>query len=192
VNEREAKKSIYGCRTGVARLGGLDLEYQQHATMANMYMEPKLGDSQDAAQAGWHHYRLMILLTGLTTLLFQTHWIDDLGTDERDVLGITVSAIGSLLLLSGLLLLGRPGGRPAVLVLGFLFTAFVSAADLCGLDAQGSLAPDVVAHWRDNLGWSVTLAVALTLVLSAAALLALTTWIRRPSPSNRGGFGDKA
>ena len=119
--------------------------------------------------------RLMLLLTGLTAFLFQTHWLDDLGTDERDVLGITVSAVGSVLLVGGLLLLRRPGGRRALLVLGFLFVTFVSAADLCGLGADGTLAPDVVAHWRDSLGWGVTLAVALTLVLSLAAVLVLTT-----------------
>ena len=121
----------------------------------------------------------MLLLTGLTTVLFQTHWIDDLGTDEHDVLGITVSAFGSVLLLSGLLLFRRSRGRRALLVLGFLFVAFVSAADLSGLGPQGTFAPDVVAHWRDNLGWGMTLAVALTLVLSLAALLVLTTRMRR-------------
>jgi hypothetical protein len=128
--------------------------------------------------------RLMLILTALTTLLFQTHWVDDLGTDEGDVLGITVSAVGSVLLLSGLLL-QRIGGRPALLVLGLLFVAFVSTADLCGLNAQGTFAPDVVAHWRDSLGWAVTFAVALTLVLSLSAVLVLTTRIRRPRPSNR-------
>ncbi len=108
--------------------------------------------------------RLMLLLTGLTMFLFQTHWVDDLGTDDRDVLGITVSAVGSVLLFSGLLLLRR-GCRRALLALGFLFVAFVSAADLRGLDAEGALAPDVIAHWRDNLGYGLTLAVALTLFL---------------------------
>jgi hypothetical protein len=134
---------------------------------------------------------LILLITGLTTFLFQTHWVDDLGTDERDVLGITVSAFGSVLLLSGLLLL-RTRGRRALIVLGFLFVAFVSAADLCGLDTRGTFAPDVVAHWRDNLGWGVTLAVAFTLVLSVAAVLVLTTRIRRPSPSEPWRFADDA
>jgi hypothetical protein len=64
----------------------------------------------------WH--RLILFLTGLTTVLFQTHWVDDLGTDERDV-----------------------------------------------------------------LGWGVTLAVALTLVSSLAAVLVLTTRIRRSRAS---------
>jgi hypothetical protein len=123
--------------------------------------------------------RLMLLLTGLTTFLFQTHWVDDLGTEDRDVLGITVSTVGSALLLIGLFMFRRPGGRRALLVLGFLFIVFVSAADLCGLNAQGTLAPDVIAHWRDNLGWGVTLAVALTLVSSLTALLVLAA----PAPS---------
>jgi hypothetical protein len=122
--------------------------------------------------------RLIVLLTGLTILLFQTHWVDDLGTDERDVLGITVSAVGSVLLVSGLLLRSRGCGR-ALLVLGFLLVAFVSAADLCGLDTEGALAPDVVAHWRDDLGWRLTLAVALTFFLSLAGVVVLTTRIRR-------------
>ena len=64
-------------------------------------------------------------------------------------------------------------------MLGFLFVAFVSAADLSGLGPQGTFAPDVVAHWRDTLGWGMTLAVALTLVLSLVALLVLTTRMRR-------------
>lgn len=63
--------------------------------------------------------RLVVILTGVTTLLFQTHWIDDLGTDEGDVLGITVSAVGSVLLLSGLALRKRWSGR-ALLTLAFL------------------------------------------------------------------------
>jgi hypothetical protein len=121
--------------------------------------------------------RLLLLLTGLTTFLFQTHWVDDLATDERDVLGITVSTFGSLLLLSGLLL-WRHGGRRALLLLAFLFVAFVSAADLCGLDAKGVLASDLVAHWRDKLGWRLTLAVALTFVSSLAGALMLTTSVR--------------
>jgi hypothetical protein len=122
--------------------------------------------------------RLMLLLTGFTMFLFQTHWVDDLGTADRDVLGITVSAVGSVLLLSGLLLLRR-GRRRAVLALGFLLVAFVSAADLRGLDTQGALAPDVMAHWRDNLGYGLTLAVALTLFLSLAGVV-LLTMVRPP------------
>ena len=91
------------------------------------------------------------LLTSLTTLLFQTHWIDDLGTDEPDVLRIMVSASGSVLLLSGLVLRTRWSGR-ALLVLGFLFVALVSVADLCGLNAEGAFAPDLVAHWCEIRG----------------------------------------
>jgi hypothetical protein len=126
--------------------------------------------------------RVMLVITGLTMLLFQTHWVDDLGTADRDVLGITVSAVGSVLLLSGLLLL-RHSCRRAVLALGFLFVAFVSAADLRGLDTEGALAPDVIAHWRDNLGYGLTLAVALTLFLSLAGVVLLTTMVRAPRGS---------
>jgi hypothetical protein len=111
--------------------------------------------------------RVVVLLTGITVLLFQTHWLDDLGTDESDVMGITVSAIGSVMLLSGLLLRKHWSGR-ALLVLGFLSVAFVSAADLRGLNAEGAFAPDVVAHWRETLGFRLTLAVALTLLSSLA------------------------
>jgi hypothetical protein len=121
--------------------------------------------------------RLTVLLTGLTLLLFQTHWVDDLGTDEPDVLGITVSAVGCVLLMTGLLLRRRGYGR-VLLALGFLFVAFVSGADLCGLDAKGALAPDVVAHWRDDLGWGLTLAVALTFFLSLAGVVVLITRAR--------------
>ena len=95
--------------------------------------------------------RLVVILTGVTTLLFQTHWIDDLGTDEGDVLGITVSAVGSVLLLSGLALRKRWSGR-ALLTLAFLSVAFVSAADLGGLNAEGAFAPDLEAHWREKPG----------------------------------------
>jgi hypothetical protein len=117
--------------------------------------------------------RLTFLLTGLTAFLFQTHWVDDLGTDDSDVLGITVSAVGSALLFGGLLLEKRRRQR-AVLLLGFLFVAFVSTADLCGLDAEGALAPDLVGHWRKTLGWELTLAVALTLFSSLAGIVLLT------------------
>ena len=117
--------------------------------------------------------RLMLLLTALTIFLFQTHWVDDLGTDDRDVLGITISTVGSVLLFTGLLLLRRRCRR-TLLMLGFLFVALVSAADLRGLDAEGAFSPDVIDHWRNNLGWGLTLSVALTLFLSLAGVLLLT------------------
>jgi hypothetical protein len=135
--------------------------------------------------------RLMLLLTGLTAVLFQTHWVDDLGTNERDVLGITVSAVGSALLLSGLVLLRRRRQR-ALLMLGFLFVAFVSTADICGVDTEGAFAPDIVAHWRDSLGWGLMLAVALTLFSSLVGMAVLTARIRPPGHPTRVGFADKA
>jgi len=121
--------------------------------------------------------RLTVLLAGLTMFLFQTHWVDDLGTGDPDVPGITVAAIGSLLLAIGLLLRPRVIGV-AVLVLGFLFVALVSAADLRGLDTTGTPARDILAHWRDGLGWGLTLAVALTLALSVAGVAVLLTNVR--------------
>ena len=121
--------------------------------------------------------RLTVLLAGLTVFLFQTHWVDDLGTADPDVPGITVAAIGSMLLATGLLLRRRVVGV-AVLVLGFLFVGLVSAADLRGLDKTGSAAPDILAHWRDGLGWGFTLAVALTLALSVAGMAVLFTNVR--------------
>ena len=121
--------------------------------------------------------RPTVLLAGLTMFLFQTHWVDDLGTGDPDVPGITVAAIGSMLLATGLLLRRRVV-RVAVLLLGFLFVGLVSAADLRGLDTSGTAAPDILAHWRDGLGWGFTLAVALTLALSLAGMVLLLTNIR--------------
>ena len=121
--------------------------------------------------------RPMVLLTVLTIFLFQTHWIDDLGAGDRDLPGSTVAAIGSMLLATGLLLRRRVVGA-AVLGLGLLFVALVSAADLRGLDTTGTAAPDILAHWRDGLGWGFTLAVALTLALSLAGMAVLFTNVR--------------
>jgi hypothetical protein len=126
--------------------------------------------------------RLTMVFAGLTVLLFQTHWIDDFTTAEPDVLGITVSAVGGALLVAGLLLRRRGFGL-ALLVLGFLFVALVSAADLRGVDTTGALAPDIVAHWRDGLGWGFTLAVALTLILSLAGMVVLIIGVIRNSPA---------
>jgi len=130
---------------------------------------------------GWAHMlsrdRLTVLLTVLTIFLFQTHWVDDLGTGDSDLPGITVAAIGGMLLATGLLL-RRRGVGVAVLVLGFLFVGLVSAADLRGLDTTGTAAPDILTHWRDGLGWGFTLAVALTLALSVAGMAVLLTNVR--------------
>ena len=125
----------------------------------------------------WSRDRLTVLLAGLTIFLFQTHWVDDLGTGDPDVPGITVAAIGGMLLAIGLRLRRRVVGV-TVLVLGFLFVALVSAADLRGVDTTGTAAPDILAHWRDGLGWGFTLAVALTLASSVAGIGLLLTNIR--------------
>ncbi|HWG89295.1 MAG TPA: hypothetical protein VNZ52_00450 [Candidatus Thermoplasmatota archaeon] len=107
------------------------------------------------------------LVAILTTVAFQSHWLDDLGTGDPDVAGRVVSAVGTLFLLGGVLLLPRRAGRLA-LALGFLFTAMVSIADLSGLGVGGAFAPDVVEHWRSGLGWGFTALVAATLLLSVA------------------------
>lgn len=113
----------------------------------------------------WPPERLLAFVTFLTVVLFQTHWVDDLPTGEPDTAGRVVSLVGTTLLLAGLLARHRRWGR-IVLALGFLFVAFVSAADLSGLGQDGGFAPDVVEHWRSGLGWGFTLAVALTFVAS--------------------------
>jgi len=120
---------------------------------------------------------LTVLLTVLTIFLFQTHWVDDLGTGDPDVPGMTVAAIGSMLLATGVLFRRRVIGV-AVLVLGFVFVGLVSAADLRGLDTAGTAAPDILTHWRDGLGWGFTLAVGLTLALSVAGMAVCLTNLR--------------
>jgi hypothetical protein len=58
-------------------------------------------------------------------------------------------------------------------VLGLSFIAFISVADLVGLQQDGSRAQDIVTHWRSGLGWPLTVTVAATLVCAVASLIAL-------------------
>ncbi len=111
--------------------------------------------------------RLFLLVTLATVALFQSHWLDDVATDDPDTAGILVSATGTLLLLAGLALHRRRAGR-ILMAVGFLFRAFVSMADLAGLGVDGTFEPNLVAHWRDTLGWGITVVGAITFALSLA------------------------
>ena len=108
----------------------------------------------------------------VTLVLFQSHWLDDAFTGEPDAAGITVSAVGSVAVLAALLapqsLVARIVG-----VLGLAFIAFVSVADLVGLQQDGSRPADMMTHWRSGLGWPLTAAVAATLVCAVASLILL-------------------
>jgi hypothetical protein len=115
--------------------------------------------------------RVLIWLVVAVTVLFQSHWLDDLGSGEPDVAGRIVSAIGTLALGGGILrntLLGR-----ALLALALLFAAFISVADLVGLRANGTRTSDVWAYWQGELGWIVTGTVMATLLLTFVSLAQL-------------------
>ena len=102
-------------------------------------------------------------------VLFQSHWLDDLGSGEPDVAGRIVSAIGTSALGGGMILRKSVLGR-ALLALALLFTAFISIADLVGFRADGTRSSDVWAHWQGELGWIVTGTVMVTLWLAFASL----------------------
>ena len=85
------------------------------------------------------------------SLLFQSHWVDDLGGSENDVAGIAVSAVGAIALVAGLFGIRTTSGR-ILLALGLAFVVWVSLADLIGLGSDGARATDVIAHWRSTLG----------------------------------------
>ena len=116
--------------------------------------------------------RTPVTLVALTLLLYQSHWLDDAFTGEPDAAGIIVSAIGSVAVLAVLVaprsLIAHVAG-----VLGLSFIAFISVADLVGLQQDGSRAEDIVTHWRSGLGWPLTATVAATLVCAVASLSAL-------------------
>ena len=107
-------------------------------------------------------------LSIVAALLFQSHWVDDVGTPEKDVAGIVVGLAGGFGILAGLLAAGTAAGR-IVLALALAFVIWVSIADLIGLGADGVRATDVVAHWTTTLGWPLTAVVAMTLVAAGAA-----------------------
>jgi hypothetical protein len=102
-------------------------------------------------------------------LLFQSHWLDDILTGEPDAPGIAVSAVGSLLLLTGLVSRRLLAGR-VILTLALLFVVFVSVADLVGMKPDGSRTPNVLHHWRSDLGWMLTLTVAATFICAVLSL----------------------
>jgi hypothetical protein len=108
----------------------------------------------------------------LVVLLFQSHWVDDVGTSDADVAGIAVSAAGTVALIIGLLGSRRLAGR-ALLALGLGFVMWVSAADLMGVQPDGSRAASIAEHWATTLGWSLTIIVAVTLMLAVAAAIVL-------------------
>lgn len=105
----------------------------------------------------------------LAAVLFQSHWVDDLGGVDDDTAGIVVSAIGTIALAVGYAKRGTLLGR-VVMVAALGFILFVSAADLAGVAPDGSLAKDVVGHWRSGLGWPLTAVVFATFVSAALAL----------------------
>lgn len=100
---------------------------------------------------------------------FQSHWLDDVWTGTPDAAGVTVSAIGSGLLLLGWWLWPH---RAAWWVLGVAWTAiaYISVADLTGLQPDGTLAPSLSVHWRNGLGLPATAAVSVALLASVAGL----------------------
>lgn len=109
-------------------------------------------------------------------LLFQSHWVDDVlrttPGGESDAAGLMVSAIGSALLLPALFapraLLAR-----ITAVLGLAFVAFISVADLVGLKADGSRAPNVADYWHHELGVPIAATVLLTFLGAVTALVML-------------------
>ena len=106
--------------------------------------------------------------------LFQSHWLDDISTGEADAAGIAVSAVGSVLLLTGLISRRLLAGR-VILTLALLFVVFVSVADLVGLKPDGFRTSNVLHHWSSDLGWTLTLTVAATLICAVLSLSCLFT-----------------
>lgn len=107
------------------------------------------------------------LLAALTA--FQSHWLDDVWTGAPDAAGVTVSAIGSGLLLLGWYLWPHRAAR-WVLRVAWTAIACVSLADLTGLQPDGTFAPSLSAHWRNGLGLPATAAVTVALVASVSGL----------------------
>jgi hypothetical protein len=117
-------------------------------------------------------------LLGLTVLLFQSHWLDDLGSGAPDTAGVIVSAIGTALVVAGAFARGSVAGR-VVLRAGLTFVALISLADLVALRPDGSLRPDLITYYRMELGRFWTLCVAVTLVGAFASLAR----VRPPKPA---------
>jgi hypothetical protein len=113
--------------------------------------------------------RVLVWLVVAIIVLFQSHWLDDLGSGEPDIAGRIVSAIGTLALSAGVILRNAVLGR-ALLALALLSAVFISVADLVGLRADGTRASDIWAYWQGELGWIVTAAVMVTLLLAVMSL----------------------
>jgi hypothetical protein len=112
---------------------------------------------------------VLVWLVVAIIVLFQSHWLDDLGSGEPDIAGRIVSAIGTLALSAGVILRNAVLGR-ALLALALLSAVFISVADLVGLRADGTRASDIWAYWQGELGWIVTAAVMVTLLLAVMSL----------------------
>lgn len=112
-------------------------------------------------------------------VLFQSHWLDDVGSGESDTAGIAVSALGSAALLVGLLASRALVGR-ILLRAGLAFVIFISVADLVGLRPDGTREPDLLQHWTSGLGVGLVVAVAATLVCASALLVAELRAARPP------------
>jgi hypothetical protein len=112
---------------------------------------------------------VLVWLVVAILVLFQSHWLDDLGSGEPDVEGRLVSAIGTFSLSAGVILRNAVLGR-ALLALALLFTAFISVADLVGFRADGTRTSDIWAYWQGELGWIVTATVMVTLLLAVMSL----------------------
>jgi hypothetical protein len=113
--------------------------------------------------------RVLVSFVVAIIVLFQSHWLDDVGSGQPDAAGRIVSAIGTMALGVGLILRHGALGR-ALLAFALLFTAFVSVADLIGFRADGTRTTNVWAHWQGELGWVLTATVMITLLLASLSL----------------------
>jgi hypothetical protein len=111
-----------------------------------------------------------VVLLGVVLVLFQSHWVDDVGNGEPDTTGIAVSVGGSAALLVGFLSYGSRIGR-VVYSLGLLFVAWVSLADLIGMRPDGTLVPSLPRYWSVEFGPLLTATVATTLACAVGLLV---------------------
>jgi hypothetical protein len=126
----------------------------------------------------------LVWLVVAVIVLFQSHWLDDLGSGDPDVAGRIVGAVVTLALGGGVLLRKTVLGR-AHMALVLLITVFISIADLVGLRADGTRTSDVWAHWRGELGWTVAGTVMATLLLALMSLAQLACSPRDRPESGR-------
>jgi hypothetical protein len=112
---------------------------------------------------------VLVSLVVAIIVLFQSHWLDDVGSGQPDAAGRIVSAVATLALAAGLILRNAALGR-ALLAFALLFTAFVSVADLIGFRADGTRTMNIWSHWRRDLGWVLTATVMISLLLAVLTL----------------------